>query len=221
LRPTQQQVGLRVFERGLATEDEVIAEFLRAEIDSTQQVKEWIMQCLSLHGRDRGLIDSPNLANADDNAIRKSILDYTRGYTSRIGLFHGFPLDASWRRVTLETNDLQTMRYINDDLAGRHWIRLSAGTRLIADGARNFCKEHAIPTTARDAFSRAIQPIAFIVTALRVGKQLPDLIAAETRDGSLIIIEGHKRATAYLVAKIDTVEAFIASSSSLREWRFY
>lgn len=75
----------------LATEDEVIAEFLRAEIDSTQQVRLWIMQSLSRHGCDRGLIDSPNLADADDNAIRKNILDYTRGYAVVLVYFRAFP----------------------------------------------------------------------------------------------------------------------------------
>ncbi len=210
-----------MIERGLATEDEVIAEFLRAEIDSTQQVGAWIVQCLNRHGRDRGLIDSPNLANADDNAIRKNILDCTRGYASRTALFQGFPLDASWRRVTLETSDLQAMRYINDDLADRHWMNLSEGTRLIADGARNFCKRLAVPTTAHDAFTEAIQPITFIAAALRSGKRLPDLIAAEASDRSLVIIEGRKRATAYVIERIHRFEAFVASSSCLPKWFFY
>ena len=124
-----------MIERGSATEDEMIVEFLRAEVDSTQRVKDWIMQRLNLLGRDRALIDTPNLADSDDNAIRKNILDYTRGYASRIGLFQGFPSDAIWRRVILETSDLKTMRYINDASGGRHWINLS-GERDLSPMAR-------------------------------------------------------------------------------------
>ena len=49
-----------------------------------------------------------------------------------------------------------------------------------------------------------------------------ELIAAQADDGSLILIEGHSRATAYVMEKFfDGVEALVASSPSMPAWSFY
>jgi len=146
-------------------------------------------------------------------------LNYTRGYP-RCLLFRGFPLDVSWRKFILESDDLTKMRYINDVGGGRHWINLSGGTRLVADGARNFCKREADPTTPRDELFEATHPIACIARALESGAKFPALIAAATTDGSLIIIEGHKRATACIIAKVNKAKAIVASSPNLLAWDF-
>ncbi|HXM42304.1 MAG TPA: hypothetical protein VN924_13710 [Bryobacteraceae bacterium] len=61
-----------------------------------------------------------------------------------------------------------------------------------------------------------------IARAIQKGVVLPEMIAAEAMDGSLIIIEGHARATAYLVAGCTgNVQAIVGSSPSIREWLFY
>ena len=208
-----------MIDQGQVSDNEMISEFLRAEIDSPLRKKE-IMERLSYHRRDRKLIDMPNIADANENAIRRDILNCTRGYPS-CALFRGFPLDVSWRKFILESDDFTKMRYINDVSGGRHWINLSGGTRLVADGARNFCKREADPTTPHDELFEATHPIASIAKAFENGVQFPALIAAATTDESLIIIEGHKRATACIIAKVNKAKAIVALSPNLPAWDFY
>jgi hypothetical protein len=93
------------------------------------------------------------------------------------------------------------------------------GTRLVADGAHNFCQRAADPTTNNDPL---IQKLTDLKKELLNGKIYPELIAAESKDGSLIIIEGHHRSTAYVIAqRFDNIEALVASSASMSMWNFY
>jgi hypothetical protein len=62
-----------MIEVGAATEDEMIAAFLRAEIESSRfsgPVKGLLAQL----GLDRALLDSPDTRNSDDNRVRRRIL---------------------------------------------------------------------------------------------------------------------------------------------------
>jgi hypothetical protein len=200
-----------MIERGPATENDVVIAFLRAEIDSSRY-EHFVKRGLSQLGVDRSLIDEPNLADAAQNLGRKRLLAFYRGYPNRF-LFRGFPLDATWRRVGLELRDLETMRYINDAGSDRHWINLTDGTRLVGDGARNFQQR------PRDG---ATHHIGAIASAIRRGQRFPDLIVAQACDGPLILLEGHSRATAYVMEQFaGEVETLVASSPSMPEWTFY
>jgi hypothetical protein len=191
---------------GPATEDEMVIAFLRAEVDSSRY-GDIIRRSLTQFGLERGLIDEPNLADAAENAIRKQLLAF-RGYEARTALFTGFPRDASWRRVTLEVPDFETIRYANYPT----WVTLSDDTRLVSVGARNFLQRPSDVAT---------QQIAAIAEDIRKGKRFPELIAAEPDGGSLVLIEGHSRATAYLIEHLEgPVEALIATSPLLTRWYF-
>jgi hypothetical protein len=207
-----------MIELSTVTEDEMIAAFLEAEIDSSSELPtSEIKRGLAHLGLTRSLIDNPNLTDAEENSARKSLLSY-RGYDQHKNLFHNFPLDAVWCRARLESCDFKTMRYIND----QPWLNLSGNTRLVDDGAHSFCQQIADPTTRNSPLIRDTQRIAFITVALLGGKKHPELIAAKAKDGSLIIIEGHARATAYVIAQhFVNIEALVASSASMPEWYFY
>jgi hypothetical protein len=57
---------------------------------------------------------------------------------------------------------------------------------------------------------------------MRTGARFPELITAQDNIDGLILIEGHSRATAYLIEPPDgEVEAFVASSQSMAGWTFY
>jgi hypothetical protein len=194
-------------ERGPATEHEMIAAFLRAEIDSSRY-DDRITEALVQLGLDRRLIDEANLSDAAENANRKRLLGF-RGYEARTALFTRFPLDAIWRRVLLEAEDFARLRYANY----KTWVELSDGTRLVSVGAKNFRQRPDDPDTYH---------INAIGQALRNGARFPELIAAEHTDGSLILIEGHSRATVYLMENFTCeVEALVASSPSMPGWAFY
>ncbi len=202
-----------MIERGPATEDEMIAAFLRAEIDSSRYGDNCVRAGLAALGLERRLIDVPNMTDSAENGVRRQLIGY-RGYEAREALFAGFPRDVTWRRVELETGDFETMRYINDTVTTTpHWANLSDGTRLVSAGARNLRQRPADPDT---------QQIGAIAQALRNGVYFPPLIAAQHREGSLILIEGHSRATAYVMEHFaGVVEAFVGSSPSMPSWVFY
>lgn len=195
-----------MIERGPATENDMIAAFLRAEINSSRYDDQiWVP--LARQGFGRRLIDDPDLADAAENAARKQLLAF-RGYDARIALFKDFPVDVTWRRVTLEATDLETLRYANYPT----WVDLSDGTRLVSVGARNFSQRPDDPATYH---------INAIAEALRNGVRFPELIVALDNDGSLILIEGHSRATAYLMEQFaGDVEALVASSAAMSQWAF-
>jgi hypothetical protein len=197
-------------ELGPATQDEMILAFLRAEIRSSRY-RQLIMQNLARVGFEERLIDSPNLADARENNARERLLCY-RGWPNTF-LFQGFPRDATWRRVLLEPRDFEAMRYIDDADTGRHWVNLSDGTRLVTVGARNVRQR----PTNHDA-----QQIVAIAERVRTGSRFPELITVQADDASLILLEGHSRATAYVIEQLfDRVEALVASSTSMPAWYFY
>jgi hypothetical protein len=228
-------------EVGPATENDMVLEFVKAEIAS-HRFKHLYFDYLAEIGYGRGLIDDADLADARQNLARKKLLALVRGYGNDELLFMGFPADVRWRHVLLERRDFDSMRYSNYPT----WTALSEGTRLVSVGAQKLCKRlleqngnhpeqepaRLFSQTQTDAgladFACMIiefqgpQNVLEIARALRQGTVFPELIAAEGSDGSLTIIEGHARATAYLVAGFPAnPRVILGSSPSIREWLFY
>jgi hypothetical protein len=196
-----------MIERGPATEDEMVLAFLRAEIDSSRY-DEFIATALVRLGFTRRLIDEPDLTDGPENAGRKRLLAF-RGYESREALFTGFPSDVRWRRVAFEAADFETLRYANY----KTWVELSEGTRLVSVGVRSFLQCPDDPGTYQ---------INGIAAALRNCHRFPPLIAIEGADLSLILVEGHSRATAYMLEnRTAEVEALVGSSPAMHRWAFY
>src|SRR5205823_6803631 len=104
--------------------------FLRAELESGR----WsgpIADALRGHGADARLVTSAVLTSPEENALRRRILDETRGYERREGLFAAFPDDVHWDRVVLTREELAAVRYTDYD----YWVELSGGSRLPRDAA--------------------------------------------------------------------------------------
>jgi hypothetical protein len=196
-----------------ATQDEMILAFLRAEIHSSRY-RQFVSQGLAHLGFQRCLIDLPNLSDANQNHARRLVLQQYRGWP-KTRLFREFPADATWRRVILEAQDFQDMRYMNDARIEGHWTNLSDGTRLVSVASRNLLKGRA---------EAALQHVAAIAESLRNSFPfLEPLILAELEGESpLVLVEGHSRATAYVIEnRIHNVEAFVASSKFMNRWYFY
>ena len=85
-----------------ATEDEMIASFLRAEFDPSSHWSDCIKKGLAAFDAEPLLIDAPNLKDPRENDLRKEILNSYRGYKVRQGQFDGFPEEVTWHRVELE-----------------------------------------------------------------------------------------------------------------------
>jgi hypothetical protein len=193
---------------GPATEQEMVLAFLCAEVDSPRY---------RAHFRDldRRLIDHPDLTDADQNLARLVALDY-RGRRLRIGLFDGFPPDVIWQRWAMTPTELGGVHYPDYPT----WVRLSGGTRLVRDGAANVDRIE-VPEDGR---TLNVSVLA-IAVAIDAGKVSDALICAAIDDAGagIVLIEGHARATAYLVAKAPPteVEVLVGWSAGMANWRWY
>jgi hypothetical protein len=164
-------------------EDEVIAAFLRAELDS-ERCGPKLRGLLDRDGRDVSVLRQPRLASTDDNAYRRALLDEHRAYERREGLFDGFPELVEWHRASLTRDELLEIRYINWDW----WLRITEGSRRPLDAAARIRAGQVAGVTTAEH-----EPIARALA----GPGAPELIAATTPALSpVVLVEGHVRVTA-------------------------
>ncbi len=202
-----------MIERGPATEDDMVLAFLRAEINSPRfgpLYKQCFDQLRPFGVTQQMLLDNADLGSPLHNRQRIEILKAVRGYRGNNALFTGFPEDAKWRRVDLEPSDWIKTKYANYPT----WVTLSGGTRIVAHGAHNI---NSIPAT-----EDANKNIEQIVTALKNGRRYPELIGVDADNGEIVLVEGHSRATAYILARFtEPVPCIIGSSPMMNHWAFY
>lgn len=194
-----------------STEAEMVAIFLRAEIDSGRW-GQTIRDLLVRHGLDRSIVDAPDLGNADEIAARARILGEFRGYGQNRSLFDGYPAAVTWRRVALDADDLPQLRYIDYS----YWNELSGGTRRASVAAENVRRGVESCGVPNDGFWKAVR-------ALQGGARFPELILVGTdaTAASQIVLEGHVRLTAYLLAPEHTpaeVSALVGTAPEFATW---
>lgn len=190
-------------------ENEVVLAFLKAEIDSPRFGSNYKTILLNSGLSRREIIDHPDLRNKEQNHIRRELLKAVRGYKANNYLFAGFPSDISWRKVQIKPDEFDLLRYAKC----QPWIRLSGDTRLVTHGAKN------VDCIIVEGANQNIKQIA---DDFKKGKRYPELIAVEDHDGSLILVEGHTRATAYALANLnEDVTILLGSSPTMHLWSFY
>jgi hypothetical protein len=191
----------------------MIATFLRAELASGRWAGP-IEDALRAHGADARLVTSAVLTDVDANALRLRILDETRGYGRREGLFADFPHDLRWDRVALTREELAAVRYIDYD----YWVELSGGSRLPRDAAERIRAGVRVFGVPNDGFLDA-------ANALVARAPWPELIlVSAVAEGGDVVLEGHVRLTACALAPEAVpaeVEALRGVSSGIAEWWAY
>jgi hypothetical protein len=191
------------------TEDHMVAAFLRAEIGSPDFGRDCYMTELRRLGLGRALVDTPDLADKEANTVRKHLLGTCgRGYPDA-NLFHGWPPDVKWWNVEVTPAELADFRFCNDDA----WIRLSGGSRFVRDGAANVGRVEDLNVKINE-----------VAVRVRDGYPFPELLlVATTRDAPVVIMEGNKRAAAYVRAgnaAPDPIQALAGLSPKLTSWPF-
>jgi hypothetical protein len=193
------------------TEDHMVAAFVRAEIDSARFAAPYrtLLQQLGV-GRG-GLIDRPDFANQVANQRRRFLLRSVRGYGINQYLFRGWPADVEWWRVRVTLEELKTLKFAHYQT----WLDLTKGTRLVGDGAANI---ETVP--APENTNANVKAVAALV---RAGRRFPELILiARRREAPLIIVEGHTRATAYVLAGApDPLDCFLGISEQMSTWFYW
>jgi hypothetical protein len=167
------------------SEDEMVAVFLRAELDSSRY-GERLRGFLARDGRVPDVLRRPDLDDPEANGYRRGLLEEHRAYEPRDGLFGGFPKRVDWFRAVLSRDEVLDILYINWDW----WLTISDDTRRPRVAARRI-RDGLVPGSTVEEH----EPLA---AALR-GNPLPaELIVATTRERSpLVVLEGHFRLTAY------------------------
>jgi hypothetical protein len=186
-----------------ATEAEMVLAFVRAEVDR-ESLPAWA----------RVVIDAPDTSDESQNALRARLLD-RRGYRQNESLFKDFPADVSWQRASLTIDELSRASYIN--CHEPTWQTYSGGTRLIADGARNVGKV----TLPNDPTA----VILAIAAAVKQGRSFPELILVGSPNANpeqLVLLEGHKRATAYVYGgQPSELETLVGFSPDIDGWYWF
>jgi hypothetical protein len=194
------------------SEDEVVAVFLRTEIESPRW-REQIEEILARDGRDAAVIRRPDLSDPAANTYRRHLLEGYRAYEQRDGLFGRFPRDVEWHRASLTPGELLDILFIDWDW----WLTVSGGSRRPRDAARLIASG-----AIAGASGPGHEPIA---VALRTDSPPPELIAVTTPAKSkLVLLEGHVRLTAYalypeyLPAEL---EILLGVSDHMAEWSLF
>ncbi|MGC6588437.1 hypothetical protein ACPV3A_26275 [Paenibacillus sp. Dod16] len=192
-------------------EDEVIAEFLFAEVNS-DRFKEGILNALGDH--DVNLLIKPNLNDQAENQIRRDILGQTRGFGRNTDLFENFPTEVKWYKAFFEKQDLNEVMYINYS----YWNELSSNTRLPLQASKNIMNQIEV-------FGISNQGFLDINLALKSGKVFPRLIVVSMNENSrVVVLEGHARLTAYYLDNDyipDDLEVIIGFSDKFSVWDLY
>jgi hypothetical protein len=163
-----------------ATEDDMVAAFLRAKVGSPRFGPK-LLAALAHQGLDRSVLQQPDTGDAVANAARCHILAAYRGYPDR-EVFTDLPADTVWQWVTLTPKELLGVRYIDWD----YWLEVTGGTRRPVD---------AIP---RIGHSPNCRELAAEITA---GRLPPELIIVGRPGGQdLVVLEGHVRLTTLVMA---------------------
>jgi hypothetical protein len=187
------------------TENEMVLAFLQAELKSPNY-RDLYLQVLAALSRDENLVWQADLELTEENSLRARLLQGVRGFKSNGAIFRCFPDDVMWRRVELNRDDFSKLTYMGKQPT---WRGISDGTRSVIVGARNISS--GVKSNAS---------IEGVVAALKAGENFPPLIAVEKED-QLVLLEGHTRATAYVIAGHEPVSAIVGRSPSMHKWYWY
>jgi hypothetical protein len=187
-----------------ATEEEVVAAFLRAELDSGRY-GEVVRKLLEQDGVDADVLARPDLTDPAANRYRSGLLDEYRGFEQRIGLFGGFPERVDWHRAALTPDEVLEILYIDWDW----WLEISDGTRRPRDAADRI-RRGEVPGSTVDEHRMLFDA------------PQPELIVVTTPDrGKLVVLEGHYRLTAYAMFPErlpDELELYLGEAEDMAAW---
>jgi len=199
-----------------ASENEMVAEFLKAEFESARWGPDYVKPNMARCGVTPAMLLDADLTDADQNQRRHCLLATYRGWRGSAHLFQGWPDRLLWNLVAIGPKDVEHLRYAD---AGE-WRRLSQDTWLPTIGARRISEKD--PTILDEIPQDVIWKIA---GRIQRGEPLPRTIAIGTSFGNpIIFVEGHARITAYLIAGIpDHLEIIYGATrlTLLKRWGFY
>jgi hypothetical protein len=162
----------------------MVAVFLKAEIAS-ERFGERVRMQLGFDGKERSIVDIPDITNVFENAYRRHLLASYRAY-----VFEELPAHTTWYRAVLHRDEVMQIRYIDYD----YWNEISNHTRLPLVAAE-------VIRSSRTIYGQSTQVFLDVAEKLRSGLRFPELIVVGASPGEqLTVYEGHGRLTSYLLA---------------------
>lgn len=210
-----------------ASEDEMVLEFIRSEVESPRFNKYYPREMIECGPTRARLVENANILSKEDNALRRDMLSY-RGYGARTHLFAGFPQAVTWQRERLTQGDLERTKYARlTDTAV--WTLLSASTRLVRVAARNIREGSlgelldtpGLPGAVAIRLKEVTEQIRTVAALYAHRQSLPAPIAV-TDGADVVLVEGHVRATAFVICAInDPLEMIVGHSPDMRNWLLF
>ena len=173
-----------------SSEAEMVALFLRTELPAAR-FRDTLRALLQSYELPESIITDPDLGDDAENQTRLRLLTEHREYGTRTGLFEGFPDDVSWQWRAVTPAELATGRYIDYD----YWVELSGGTRLAVDAAPRIRAGVAPFGVSSDWALGMAREVA------RGARFPPLILVTRGPGGDLVVLEGHARLTAYMLAR--------------------
>lgn len=166
---------------------EAVLSWLKAELRS-ERFKNDLAESLKQLNLTETLITNADLESADENALRYKVLKKYRDWLED-------DLAAyDWSLVKYDKADVEQLKYIDYS----YWNELSDQTRKVGVAAKNIENVKVVFDVPNDRFWSVAQ-------AFENGEDFePIIVLKDAADESPRIIEGHVRATAYLLAKRPT-----------------
>lgn len=160
---------------------EAVLVWLQAELKS-KRFQNDLQKSLDKYTLSTKIITKPSLSDAHENSLRLKVLkDYRDWFEDDVYAYN-------WELVELTTDDLKALRYIDYS----YWNELSDDTHLVGVAAENVRHGKVVFDVSNDHFFN-------IAKAIEAGVEFAPIVVLERWQG-LEIIEGHTRATGYLLA---------------------
>lgn len=166
-----------------SSEDEMILEFLKGELNSSR-FNEKLNEIIDKLNLDLNLITNGDIFSNAENLSRLKIMKEYRGYPDE-ELFENFPKIDCWSFVELSPEDINKVYYIDYD----YWNELSNNTSRPLDAVKTI-------KNRKEIYEVSNQPFIDGIKYLENGK-FPPVILITCNDEKYLIIEGHSRMTVY------------------------
>lgn len=164
---------------------ETVLAWLQAELAS-ERFKNDLLQSLLKFETTESIITKANLDDTIENSLRYKVLkDYRDWFDDNVNEYR-------WSLVELDADDVGKLEYIDYS----YWNELSDKTRKVEIAAKNIQNGKVVFQVPNDRFWS-------VAKAIETGEEFsPIVILKDSPDSSSRIVEGHLRATSYLLAKV-------------------
>ena len=173
--------------RRRASEDEVIAEFLKNDFQCPefQEYQEAVAR----------LVTAPKLRNADENKVRRALLFVRHG-----ALWRELPKETEWFEAEISNADLHRIRVFPRS----HWRKLALGDFTITQVAQRVVDERFRDRTPA-AFRAKIEDLRDHLQTDHTAVAGAVLLIGLTESGPFTILDGNHRLLAAMLATPDAV----------------